>query len=185
MEEKIEENQCEIPEDTSEERFTIENYNDLFSVFDPRPTSVRGLSEDFLSEARRATLSKNSENIDFIIMVPEKNRKIKEEKMIRERLKRYFKKYSGIMESEKKKVIKHGVIFTVVGIILMLVATYLIYISKGASLISNFLIVLLEPGGWFLFWKGLELALFEAKEKAPDLGFYKKMAAADITFESK
>jgi hypothetical protein len=179
-----EEKQCEIPEETSEERFAIENYDDIFSVFDPRPTSVRGLSEDFLSEARRATLSKNSDKVDFIIMIPEKNRKPKEEKMIRERLKRYFKKYSGIEEKEKNKTVKKGIIFNIVGIILMLIATYLIYISKGTSLISNFLIVLLEPGGWFLFWKGLELALFESKEKAPNLEFYEKMVNANIRFGS-
>ena len=179
-----EEKQCEIPEDSSEERFTIESYNDIFSDFDPRPTSVRGLSEDFLSEAKRATMSKNSDKIDFVILVPEKNRKPKEEKIIKERLKRYFKKYYGIEKKGKNKIIKKGIIFNVVGIILMFVATYLIYIFKGASLISNFFIVLLEPGGWFLFWKGLELALFESKEEAPNLKFYERMVDAEIRFDS-
>lgn len=179
-----EEKECEIPTDCSEERFTIESYNDIFSNFDPRPTSVRGLSEDFLSELRRATMSKKSDKVDVVIMMPEENRKAKEEKMIKERLKRYFKKYSGIEEKEKNKTVKKGIIFNIVGIILMLIATYLIYISKGTSLISNFLIVLLEPGGWFLFWKGLELALFESKEKAPNLEFYERMVNANIRFDS-
>ena len=104
--------------------------------------------------------------------------------MIKERLKRYFKKYYEIEKKEKNKTVKKGIIFNIVGIILMFVATYLIYISKGTSLIYNFLIVLLEPGGWFFFWEGLYFVLIDPRSKEPDLHFYKKMSNCTIDFLS-
>ena len=49
---------------------------------------------------------------------------------------------------------------------------------------TKFLFVLLEPGGWFCFWEGLNQVIFEPKTKKHELDFYKKMANSRINFLS-
>jgi hypothetical protein len=70
------------------------------------------------------------------------------------------------------------------GVVFMFVATYLLtYTAK--NLWTTFIVVLLEPAGWFTFWEGLDQVLFRAKEITPDLAFYRKMTGAKISFTSK
>src|SRR3989304_5362631 len=128
--------------ESSEVRFAINEYEDIFSDFDPRPVPLKGFSDDFLEEAKRACVVKE-EKIDFIFMIPKEERNLKEEARIEDRLKRYFRKHLGILEKEKKKTIKTGISFTALGIILMFVATYLFFKFKNAGLISSFFIILL------------------------------------------
>jgi hypothetical protein len=173
-----------VLEEVSEVRFAIDQYDDIFSDFDPRPDSVRGFSEDFLSEAERAVMSKNSEKINFVIMIEKEKRNLKEETIVKNRLKKYFEKYYEIMKKKKAGIIKKGVYFILSGIILMFAATFLLFNFKQESLFTSFFTILLEPGGWFLFWKGLELVLFEAKEETPDLQFYERMVNSNIKFDS-
>lgn len=170
--------------ESSEVRFAINNYEDIFSDFDPRPVPLKGFSEDFLQEAKRAAIVKE-EKIDFIFMIPKAGRNIKEETKIEDRLKKYFRKHLHILEKEKKKVIKKGLSFTIVGVILMFAATYLFFKFQNASFAASFFTIMLEPASWFLFWEGLDLIIFEAKEVDPNLDFHKKMANARIRFVSK
>ncbi|MEK6830011.1 MAG: hypothetical protein AABY15_07890 [Nanoarchaeota archaeon] len=174
----------DIHEEVSEVRVAIDTYDDIFSDFDPRPDSVRGFSQDFLVEAERAVMSKNSERINFVIMIEKEKRNLGEETTINNRLKKYFSKYYEIMKKKKKKVIKKGIFFTVAGIILMFAATFLLFKFRQESILTSFFVILLEPGGWFLFWKGLELVLFEAKDATPDLKFYERMVNSSIRFDS-
>jgi hypothetical protein len=46
----------------------------------------------------------------------------------------------------------------------------------------HFLIILFEPGGWFFFWEGLNLIVFDSKELNEDLRFHKKLSKCDMTF---
>lgn len=173
--------------DTSEiadVKLIIQGYEEIFSEFDPRALSERGLSGDFLFESERAVMAKSVEKIDFLMLLPEKSRNLAKEKTIRERLKKYFKKHYEIMQHEKKKIVNKGIAFTVSGILLMLIATILFFKFKEESFLTSFLVVLLEPGGWFLFWEGLDLIIFSSKDKVPHLNFYKKMADANIKFAS-
>jgi hypothetical protein len=66
----------------------------------------------------------------------------------------------------------------------MLSATYLIFSYPEKTFIISFLVVLLEPGGWFLFWEGLDMILFKTKEVMPNLIFYEKMKKSRIRFLS-
>ena len=181
MEDKKEE---EIIEESAEVRLTLDSYEDIFSEFDPRPLSERGLAGDFLFESDRAVMSKPNDKINFLMLIPTENRELKKEKTIKDRLKEYFKKHHKIMENEKKKVVKKGIIFTISGIILMLVAAVLFFKFRQEDFLTSFFTILLEPGGWFLFWEGLDLIIFESKETAPNLKFYKRMSKANIKFAS-
>ena len=169
--------------ESSEVRFAIGKYEDIFSNFDPRPLPQRGFSDDFLSEAKRACLVKE-EHMNFIFMMPKAERSIKEEARIEDRLKKYFRKHLHILEKQKKKTIKKGFYFTAAGIILMFVATYLFFTFKDANFAASFFTILLEPGGWFLFWEGLNLVVFESKKSDENLDFHRKMANASIKFIS-
>ena len=171
-------------EESAEVELTINDYEDIFSDFDHRPLSDRGFSQDFLFEAERAVMSKNSDKINFVVIADEKKRNLREEMTIKNRLKKYFIKHYEIMKKKKKNVVKKGFFFVLAGIILMFIATFLLFKFKQEGLLTNFFIILLEPGGWFLFWKGLELILFEAKEAAPDIKFYERMVNANIKFDS-
>jgi hypothetical protein len=171
-------------EETSEIRFAIRTYDDIFSDFDPREISKRGLSEDFISEAKRASAVKEAKKIDFIFLVPKKVRDLKEEKKIEDRLKKYFKKHSDLLQMEKNKTIKHGIYFIILGIILMFIATFLIFKFKNENLITSFLVILFEPAGWFLFWEGLHEVLFDSRKVNPNIEFHKKMANTSIKFVS-
>ncbi len=161
----------------------IEDYDEIFSDFDPRPFSHRALSVDFLDEARRATREIGEGKFELRFMLPSSKKNSEKEKLVRNRLKEHFKKHAGMLEKEHSKVIMQGIAFLFFGLIFMFSAAYIIFhYSESLSLMKEFVIVLLEPGGWFLFWEGLDLIIFEAKKKKPDLTFYRKMVKAEVEF---
>lgn len=170
--------------DSSEVGITLDSYEDIFSDFDPRPYSAKGLSEDFLFEARRAAISKYPNKISLIMMLPKAKRNSKQEVVIKKRLKDYFRERYNFSMKEKRRVVKEGIIFTVIGIILMVAVSYVYFIFNKETVLASFLTILLEPASWFLFWEGLDLLIFDSKKEKPDLEFYREMAGADISFVS-
>ena len=161
----------------------LESYESIFSDFDPRPYSERSLSDDFLVEAKKATKDKKG-GVELKFMINHKLRNIRTEGVIKKRLKEHFKRHFHIIQSEYKKVIKQGIYFIAFGILLMFLATYILFKYSESSLFMSFLVVFLEPAGWFLFWEGSDLVIFDSKKKKPDLEFYEKMTRANIGFLS-
>lgn len=159
----------------------IDTYDDIFSDFDPREYSERALSQDFLEEAKRASRDKR-EGIQLVFLAPKQIRDSKTEIIVKKRLKEHFKKHSGEFKKEKMRIIREGIFFFMLGIIFMVAATFLI-VGSNTSFPITLLSVFLEPGGWFLFWQGLDLIIFRAREQAPELEFYKKMSKAEIIFK--
>lgn len=166
----------------SEISLWLDTYDDIFSDFDPRPYSQRRLSDDFLWEARKASRDKASGQVELKFLIPKHKKKVRQEKLIKQRLREHFKKHFGIIKKEVRHTIKMGILFILAGIILMLGASLILSQSKDGNFLINFFIVFLEPGGWFLFWEGLGLVIFEAKKKRPQLKFYEKMAKCEISF---
>lgn len=162
----------------------LEDYSDIFSDFDPRPYSQRALSDDFLSESRKASRDKVSGQIELGFLMPAAKRSAKDEAVIKKRLREHFKKHHLMLEVERKNVIKQGVYFATFGILIMFIATLLIFSHAESSVIGSFFVVLLEPAGWFLVWEGLHLIVFDSKAKRPEVQFYEKMSKANIVFIS-
>ncbi len=160
----------------------IDEYDDIFSDFDPRPYQQRALSDDFLSEAKKVSKERPSGATELKLLVPESKRNPNQETIIRKRLRDHFKLQQIILEKEVKSVINRGALFVVLGIVFMITATYILFNFEENSLIISFLITVLEPAGWFLFWEGSNLVLFEAKEKKPELEFYEKLIKCEIKF---
>lgn len=168
----------------SEISLWLDNYDDIFSDFDPRPISQRALSDDFLREAKKASRENVSGTIDLTLLIPTNERNLHQEEVIKKRLKQHFNKHLNLLSKEKKLVIKKGLLFALFGILLMFIATYIIVEYEEKGLLFNFLIVLIEPGGWFLFWEGLNMVIFESKRINPDLEFYRKISKGEISFSS-
>lgn len=168
--------------DISEINFSLDSYEDLFSDFDPRPYNKKALSDDFLSEAKRAVRDNIPERIDLKLFVPKKKRNFSDEFIIKRRLREHFKKHYELLKIERNKIVREGIIFISVGIILMLFATSLIFYYEGKSFFISLVIVVLEPSGWFLFWEGLNLVIFDSKEQNPHFEFYKQMVNCKISF---
>ena len=81
------------------------------------------------------------------------------------------------------KTKRKGMIFTAIGIILMLTASYLSFMQPERFHI-HFLLVLFEPAGWFLLWAGLDHLVYSSKESKKDLNFYSKMTKSEINFST-
>ncbi|SRR3989344_3402024 len=163
---------------------SINNYGDIFSDFDPRPYSQRALSDDFLSETKKASLDKQAGKFELDFLLPQRKRNLDNEKIIKRRLRMHFNRHYDLAKSEMSHIIKKGAAFSVMGIIFMFSATLLHFKFSEPSLLISFFIVLLEPAGWFSFWEGLYQIVFESKTVKPELDFYTKMSKCKINFLS-
>lgn len=159
----------------------LNSYDEIFSGFDPRGFSERALSDDFLGECKRAATDKEKK-IELRFLVPREKRSSDVESKIRKRLKNHFKRHLDLIEGKRKKIFNQGMFFVFFGILFMLVAAYVLFYYNTHNFFKELLVVLLEPGGWFLFWQGLDLIIFRSKEVSLDLSFYRKMANSEIFF---
>ena len=167
----------------SEISLWLDTYDDIFSDFDPRPYSERALSDDFLSEAKKASKEKTSGRIELRFIVPGEQRNNDLEVIIRKRLHEHFRKHAVQLEEEAKMLQRRGVITAAFGFLLMMLASYVSW-RKSDSFIYSMLMTVLEPSGWFITWFGLDQLFYTSNQKKPDLEFYRKMAKCDIEFIS-
>jgi len=167
----------------SEISLWLDTYDDIFSDFDPRPYSERALSDDFLSEAKKASKEKTSGRIELRFIVPGEQRDNDLEVIIRKRLHEHFRKHAVRLEDEAKMLQRRGVFTAASGFLLMILASYVSW-RKGDSFVYSMLMTVLEPSGWFITWFGLDQLFYTSNQKKPDLEFYMKMAKCDIEFIS-
>ncbi len=162
----------------------LDSYDDLFSDFDPRGYEERALSEDFLSECKRASRDKpeDSKELELRLLVPGNKRNEQIEETIKKRLHSHFTKHHHERQAEKRKIREEGALWILIGTLLTLIASSLL--DKNKSFIINIFFVILEPAGWFSFWTGLDRLYSSREEKIPDLIFYKKMSKSKISFFS-
>jgi hypothetical protein len=162
----------------------MDSYDDIFSDFDPRPSSQRSISDDFLIESRRAAKDKVTGTFELKLLIPDNKRDKHEEKIIKKRLKRHFRKRAYLAKKEISKTRKEGIKFILFGVTLMFIASLLLFIEEEKNLLLSFMIVLVEPAGWFMFWEGLNSVIFKPRIHETDLEFAEKMAKCEIDFMS-
>jgi len=156
----------------------LEDYQDIFSDFDPRPYAEKALSDDFLQECKRAVRDK-AEGFELRLLIPSKKRNFLNETKIKKRLTDHFEKHFKEKQKEISSIKQQGVIWFIVGTALLMIETFLYgYDSFFLRLIKTMMI----PAGWFSFWEGLEKIFINSREKAPELDFYRKMASCKIYF---
>ncbi|MBP9771257.1 hypothetical protein KBC97_03795 [Candidatus Gracilibacteria bacterium] len=161
-------------------QLSLDSYQDLFSDFDPRAYSERGLSDDFLHELKSAVREISVENFEIILSLPEKERNLELEKIITERLHDYFRKHEQFLLKERREQIKSGILMTSFGLIIMCGAWFLSW--QESNKIMSLLRVMLEPAGWFMSWEGLAKIFFLSNSNRHLVDFYKKSIKAKIVF---
>lgn len=159
----------------------VDNYDEIFSSFDPRPYSHRALSVDFLDEARRATREVEPEKFELRLLLPAAKRNLEKEATIKKRLHEHFRKHADRLIEEDKIKKRRGIFLAIIGFLMMMLATYILHTTKK-GLGFDILYIIFEPAGWFTVWTGLDLIFSFAKEKNHDLEFYKKMTNAEVSF---
>lgn len=168
---------------SSEVSLILDTYDDIFSDFDPRPFGQRALSYDFLEEAKRATRDLPSGGIQLKFLIPYKLRNISTELMIKKRLKEHFKKHHLQLTLDLRKLRTRGILMAFIGVVLILIATYLVSLSVQ-NIILRFFEVVLEPAGWFTSWTGLEDIYWTGRDINKEHQFYNKMSESNIEFIS-
>ena len=171
------------PEDKKVVSLWLDDYENIFSDFDPRPFSQRALSDDFLIEAKKVAHEYKTGEFDITLLVPAGKRDIPMEKIIRGRLHSYFKKKEHQISEECKETTRKGIVFTIIGIICMITATFFLYLGS-ANFFMSLIIVILEPAGWFLAWNGMDHILFTSNANRSERDFAKKMSHAETVFDS-
>jgi len=169
---------------TAEMALWLDSYDDIFSDFDPRPYNERALSDDFLVEMKKVAKDRGRDSYELKFLLAPEIREHHYEEVIKERLHHFFGLEHHRFLKEKKIAIKRGILFVVSGVGLMFLASLLLTFFSEKMLLVNFLVVLVEPAGWFLFWEGLARAMYKAEEIYPEIEFYNKMARSKISFIS-
>ena len=158
----------------------LDSYDDIFSDFDPRSYSERALSDDFLSECKKAARDKE-DRLELRFLIPKQKRNYRDEIKIKKRLKDHFHRH--FLETNKKinKIKMSGLIWFILGAIVMTLGTFL-YSQRDNGFLFTFLFIMSEPAGWFFFWEGLAKIFITSKKELPDYEFYKKMSKSEIVF---
>lgn len=160
----------------------LNGYEDIFSSFDPRPYTHRALSDDFLIESKKATMDKQGA-LELSFLIPKAKRNFEHELVIKKRLRDHFGKHAVMISNEISRIKRRGILMAFLGVIFILIASFL-YSKSSESWFIHFLIVILEPAGWFTAWTGLDEIYYTTRQKKPDLEFYQKMTKVDITFHT-
>ena len=167
----------------SEISLWLDNYDDIFSDFDPRPYSLRSLSDDFLFEAKKVSRDKDANRLELRFLISLEHRYSKVEATIKKRLRDHFSKHARMLRDEIKSTQVKSVMLVLLGISMMLGATY-IYSFQPDTFTFRFFFVLLEPAGWFTTWFALDRLFYTIDTKKMELQFYEKMAKCEIMFIS-
>ena len=165
----------------AEIRILLRSYDAIFSDFDPRPYSERTLSYDFIIQAKKRFRNKRGEKVFLKLLLPANKRNEQDEDMIVKRIHSYFKNVNQQLKDEVRKTNKKGLILTLIGIVLMMAASYISFM-KPEKYYVHFLLVLFEPAGWFLVWVGLDHLVYSSKEAKKDLDFYLRVTKSEIKF---
>lgn len=167
----------------AEVSLTLDGYDDIFSDFDSRAYNERALSDDFLVEIKKASLSRYPGKVELRFLIPAISRNLKNEILIQKRLKEHFRKHHTQLRDEIKGLRKKGAVMGLFGAIMIGIAAFLDSL-QNTPLWMHIAEVILEPAGWFTGWTGLDQLYYTPRELEQDHIFYHRMEQADVTFHS-
>lgn len=159
----------------------LDNYDDIFSDFDPAPYSERVLSEDFLIEARKRARDKRR-GIELQFLIPQAQRNESYEVLITQRLKSHFKKQYKYMRKSFAKSDRLSVVLMSIGLIVGLTAALLLSSGDLGAIASDAVGILFTIVCWYSIWTGMDRLIFKPRDQISDMEFFRKMANAKIIF---
>lgn len=162
----------------------LDTYDEIFSDFDPRDYEARALSDDFLAELRKLVRETDEKEAlrEFQLLIPAKVRNTETEHIISQRLHSYFRKAAQRITEERKKIKIKGILFSLLGLLFLLIAGYISFTNPSVA-VFHFIMIALEPAGWFFTWTGFD-HLANLAHKRPEIEFNLRMSKNKITFRS-
>ena len=161
----------------------IDDWDDIFSDFDPRPLEERAFSEDFIFELKKRYRETKTGRILISICVPLTFKDEKSEKIVIQRLKREFKR-EGL---HRRKIIleirMRGGVFVTLGICFLSVLTMLKYFQVLSPLSTDLVAIILMPLGWFGIWEGLSKIVDTSPKFIQEQIFFEKLGRAEYNFK--
>jgi hypothetical protein len=161
----------------------LDSYDDIYSDFDSRHYLKRRISEDFLHELRTEMKYKEEHADAMILLLPDERRAEEAEKIIAESLTDFLAGQFRFHSNKCRMKMNRGILILSAGFVIMLVNLSVGFFS-GASFAAHAVRVLLEPGGWFLLWAGLDFLFYDFAELKKERDFYKKLCGMHIRFKS-
>lgn len=159
----------------------LNEYDDIFSDFDSRPYSDRVMSDDFINELNKVS-KENDLNINELkLLIPEKIRNKDIESVISKRLHEFFRKNYYQLKLHRSREILKNSLFFLTGTLLLISASFIDRLHSDSFFLS-ILMVVMEPGGWFLSWTSMEGIFRDLRKRRPELDFYSGMAKCKIVF---
>jgi len=165
----------------SEISLVLDTYDDLFSDFDPRTFDKRSLSDDFLSELKRATRS-NKGIIELNFLIPLEQKREETENKIKKRLRDYFRRHYEEIRRDVDSIRRTGILMITFGLVLSIITAIYVIPHESESIWWSVVLILVEPAAWFTIWEGANKLFDTWKVMAADLEFNKKMSKCEISF---
>lgn len=161
----------------------IDDWDDIFSDFDPRPLEDRAFSEDFIYELKKRYRETKTGRILVSICAPLYLKDEKSEKIVIQRLKREFKREGLQKRKDIMRTRAFGAIFVFCGICFLSALTLLAYYEILSRLTIDLIGIILMPLGWFGIWEGLSKIVDTSPRFHQDQILFEKLAKADYKFK--
>lgn len=169
--------------DIKEVSIAIDTWDDIFSDFDPRPLEERALSEDFISELKKRYRETRKGIFLITIYAPVSLKDDKSEKIVVQRLKRFFKHRSLQRQKELNRIRIRGIIFVMTGICFLGFLTMVTYFRFFSKLAIEILGIILMPLGWFGVWEGFSKIVDTSPIFIQEEILFDKLSKADYRFK--
>jgi hypothetical protein len=154
----------------------LDEYDDLFSDFDPSPYETKILSDDFLLELRKRYAETKSGELVVHFTIPSGRRSEKIEAIVKKRLKEYFKAQHTKLGKNVRDIRMRGLLRVVAGAAVLVVAFG--FASSVSLALENLLLV----PAWFLLWSGFDNLLDAPTKLASEMRFNERFMKAKYNF---
>lgn len=161
----------------------IDDWDDIFSDFDPRPLEDRAFSEDFIYELKRRYRESKTGRLFVLICAPISLKDEKSERIVIQRLKREFKREALQKHKLIFQIRLRGVIFVIFGICFLGTLTMITYYEFLSKFATEMLGIILMPMGWFGIWEGFSKIVDTSPKFIQDEIFFEKISKADYKFK--
>ncbi|MBD3245570.1 MAG: hypothetical protein GF333_00985 [Candidatus Omnitrophica bacterium] len=160
----------------------IDDWDDVFSDFDPSPLNQRTLSEDFMQELRKRYRETKTGDLAVTICAPKDLRDPQSETMVTQRLSRHFRQRSLRRLKEIRRVRLRGAMFVCFGIFFLASLTFAAYYRIFSEFTLEIVGIVLMPLGWFGIWEGFSKIVDISPSFSQEAALFEKLAKAKYRF---